>query len=257
MPNKYYYHVTTKDKLDAIMKEGLKPTIGKNSASVNEDEPAIYLSNRRDIPYWSILLRTDTVLKIDSRGIDLDEWSWTYDNYEEFRTHKPISPQWITKSSRPNKAESFAAMRDLAKSYIYTLSYMCFAAIRTEWSWLNDDLSAEGETRVIEAAKTIAGDITANLEIMSYIDFGTITQREIARVVRKHSNDACYITFADSYFSKDSDPDVPDAGKRCWQHLANIEMEEMKDACLELHKFIKKVIPPYVRRLPGIGGFAM
>lgn len=257
MHNKYYYHVTTKDKLPDIMKDGLKPMVGENASAVNEEEPAVYLCRRRDIPYWLVLTNGNTVLKIDRHGLNLPLKSWAYDNYEEYTTDKGIDPKWISRTPFPGRHDRLEAMRDLARSHVYALSYMCFSALRTEWQWLTDNLSEEAEAELINDAKVIAEDITINIGIMSRIDFTAISQQEIAKIVRGHSNNDCYVTFADSYFNKDLNPDIPDAGKRCWQHLANVELPELKDACLKLHKFIKKVIPPYVRRLPGIGGFAM
>ena len=257
MPSKYYYHVTTRDKLPLIFKEGLKPMIGKNSSTVNEDDPAIYLCRRRDVPHWLILTQGDVVLKIDEQGLDMPLWSWSYDNYDEYRTETPIDPKWISKAGFPGKQARLSAMQDLARSHIYAISYMCFAALQTEHRWLRENLSEEQEARTILDAKIISDDIKTNVGIMSHIDFSTITRKEIAKIVREHSNEDCYVTFADSYYNKDFNPDIPDAGKRCWEHLANLEMDELKEAGKELRGFIRKVIPAYVRKLPNIGGFSM
>lgn len=259
--NKYYYHVTTRDRLPAILERGLVPMIGENSTNAGEGLPAIYLSPPKSVPHWFILTRADVVLRIDPRGLDLPLKTWQYgdepDFYHELRTSKPVAPEWISVYKKPDAKHLAGAMRTLADGYVYALSHLCYSALRLERTLMNACLSDTDINMVLEDAAGVADTITSNLRIMSCIDFSTLSQKEIAKNVRDYSNEACYVTFADSYYDKRLNPDIPDAGKRCWQHLANVQVDVLREPCRELNRFIKKTIPPYVRWLPGIGGFAM
>ena len=66
---KYLYHITAYKNLPSILKNGLKPAIGEHSKLVHETEPAIFLCNHRDIPYWKIILGISTVLQIDETAV--------------------------------------------------------------------------------------------------------------------------------------------------------------------------------------------
>ena len=259
--NKYYYHVTTQDRLPAILEKGLQPMIGENSVNAGENVPAIYLSPPKSVPHWFILTHADTVLRIDPKGLDLPLKAWQYGDepnyYHELRTSRPIAPEWISVYRKPDARHLANAMKSLADGYVYALSHLCYSALRLERMLMDDRLSGMDADVILDDAACIAGAITSNLKIMSGIDFSTLSQKEIAKSVRDYSNEACYVTFADSYYNKNINPDIPDAGKRCWQHLANVQVEVLKGPCRELNRFIRKTIPPYVRWLPGIGGFAM
>lgn len=56
MKSKYLYHITTKEHLPLIQQLGLIPMIGENSRIGGEPEPAVYLCERADLPFWKILL---------------------------------------------------------------------------------------------------------------------------------------------------------------------------------------------------------
>ena len=52
----YLYHLTNKENLPNIFKNGLELRIGHNSKQVHEKEPFIYLCRYCDIPYWKAIL---------------------------------------------------------------------------------------------------------------------------------------------------------------------------------------------------------
>lgn len=60
----YLYHLTNKNLLSNILKEGLVPNIGISSKMADEPEPAIFLCDNNSLPYWQILLDRDILLKI-------------------------------------------------------------------------------------------------------------------------------------------------------------------------------------------------
>ena len=64
---KYLYHLTKPEYLDRILAEGLKPIIGDNSKLVDDMVPACHMCEKKDLPYWNLLLdRPGALLKIDS-----------------------------------------------------------------------------------------------------------------------------------------------------------------------------------------------
>lgn len=69
-----FYHVTTKDKLEAIQREGLLPKIGSSSLLAGETEAAVYLCSYKGIAYWSIVLDAPVVLKVRLESEQLKSW---------------------------------------------------------------------------------------------------------------------------------------------------------------------------------------
>jgi hypothetical protein len=85
------YHLTTKNNLDSILKNGLIPQIGKNSSFVGEEDPYIYLSNLDDIHIWSIIFKDyDICITVDVDEQEVEEYK--YEIYSEF-LYKQIIPK--------------------------------------------------------------------------------------------------------------------------------------------------------------------
>lgn len=70
IPNKLY-HVTTKESAAHIINTRLLPQIGDNSRKAGEEDPVVFLCNRKDILYWMFILGYDTVLEIDSMNTSI------------------------------------------------------------------------------------------------------------------------------------------------------------------------------------------
>ena len=46
-----FYHLTTEDNANSILKDGLIPHIGERSQSVRELKKHVYLCNEEDVPF--------------------------------------------------------------------------------------------------------------------------------------------------------------------------------------------------------------
>ena len=117
--NEIFYHVTYPENVAQILQEGLHTQIGPRSLSVEEDEPSVYLCREQDIPYWMILLGATEVLKIE--GVARDTLNgFSYDTYKEFLSSQDIPAECV--SAVKIEVDLEAAMKDLCKSYMYSLS---------------------------------------------------------------------------------------------------------------------------------------
>ena len=67
---RYLYHLTDTNTAKRILQEGLKPLIGERSRIVEEEEARIYLSDKKSIPYWKILLEKNVLLRIDAEKLN-------------------------------------------------------------------------------------------------------------------------------------------------------------------------------------------
>ena len=50
-----FYHITTPECVDSILKNGLMAQIGENAKLVGTEDPYVYLCYEKDIPFWMIL----------------------------------------------------------------------------------------------------------------------------------------------------------------------------------------------------------
>ena len=200
MKEKYYYHITDKEHLPAILKFGLKPMIGENSNLVNETNPAIYLCRRKDIPYWKILLGKTVVLRIE--GIEIpNENCYKYSNYSEYLYFDDISADKIKRVyfSEPSKQ----AMRNLCLSYISSFNQCAVAAAR------HYTYPDQGHDERLECLLNVC------LAGARKLDYSVLTQGDLRKEL-KEWGDNCAYTFVDMYMN---------SGKRLYQKL----VEYLKD----------------------------
>lgn len=77
---KKMYHITSKENLDEIMSKGLIPLKGNNPEINNEEDPAIYLCDYKDIWIWKLILDKDVVLEISN----IDKYDVKFNRYLGF-----------------------------------------------------------------------------------------------------------------------------------------------------------------------------
>lgn len=101
---KYLYHLTRPEYLGQILTEGLKPMIGNNSKRVNEEKPMIYLTEKKYLPYWNILLgQPGILLRIDMSYVKVEKFhEWTYSFYKEYISDELIPKEAISIVKSPN-----------------------------------------------------------------------------------------------------------------------------------------------------------
>lgn len=64
----YLFHITPKDKLDSILKNGLLPSVGRHCKMVSDDTPpVIFMCQEKDIGFWCRCFKDseNVVLKVN------------------------------------------------------------------------------------------------------------------------------------------------------------------------------------------------
>lgn len=239
-----YYHVTKSKYLDSIRKDGLIAKRGDNAILCTERKPAIFLSDERSIPHWLILTESDTVLSVDLS--EPPEESFEYECYKEFITYKDIPKNTMKEHPLPKEPEMNKAMAELAENYFYTINNICYTMLRCE------KLHDINPDDIQEMCQCVNGTI----EIAKRINFKTVPQKEYVRMIKDYSNEECGISFADYYYVGADRNQIPDAGKRCFEHLPNMA-EPFRETALKLHAFITKTFSKQVLHVQDIGGFWM
>lgn len=121
----YLYHVTTEENAKSILKNGLIPKIGERSQLVGETEKYVYLCERKDVPFWSLILDKPVVLRVEMKNGEIDENNvYRYSYYSETLTESVIPAERIRKS-RVSKNLTDKQMNDLALSYVDAISIVC------------------------------------------------------------------------------------------------------------------------------------
>lgn len=116
------YHVTSKEKLDSIMAEGLIPLIGENSKRVGEFGKHVYLCSEDHVGYWKIILGRKVVLRVNVIN-ESDLKKHEYGLYDEYMYDWNIPPENIELSDIKTSKQQ---IQHLCYSYVVKYqSNMC------------------------------------------------------------------------------------------------------------------------------------
>lgn len=237
------YHTTKKELLPGIMKDGLKPAVRDNAMLCDEDENVVWLCPEGSIPIWYILLKNDTVIRINGMPDDEVTGHRAYTGYDEYWTDKEIPASRLSLVNLPTRQELHEAMQYLTKGYMHIMSYDCIALIRADESW-------DGPDRVAK----IAEYTLKNLEIIKRLDFSVNSQETYRKEILRISNDECGFTFSDYYYPGCDPGKYPDAGRRCFERIANLP-GKLGDAGRQYSAFIRKTFSDAVLYPTDIGGY--
>ena len=91
----YYYHLTQPEFVSTIQKEGLKPMLGKRSKSIGDKEERLCLCSESSIDAWSIMLGTNTVIKVVVPDEDKMELIDQGNVSDEYNYDGVIPPEYI------------------------------------------------------------------------------------------------------------------------------------------------------------------
>lgn len=237
------YHTTKKELLPGIMKNGLRPMLGSDALLCNEDSKSIWLCPKESIPFWCILLKNDTVLRIDRIPDDKLTGHASYTGYEEYWTDDKIPAACLSISDQPTPQELHGTMQILTKDFIDFMSHDCITLIRADESW-------DGPEKIDRTAKNVLN----NLEIIKRLDFSVNDQETYRKEVLRISNDECGFTFSDYYYPGCDHGKYPDAGRRCFEHIANLP-GKLGEAGRQYGAFIRKTFNDAVLYPTDIGGY--
>lgn len=115
------YHVTKRENVNSILRNGLIPQIGKSSAMINETHNFTYLCRHEDIPYWMILTESNSAVCVDVSGMTMT--CREYGLYNEYVCSQAIPSYRIsqcTDFTHPDESHWYDIV------YLYTLN-ICMA----------------------------------------------------------------------------------------------------------------------------------
>lgn len=225
----YLYHVTSPLSTWEIMKKGLIPQIGTHTEMNMQTKPAVFLCEKKDVPYWAKLLGKNTALRIDTDKLDKDliEGPYQYTNYSEYLYGKPIPVTAIA----PAKFKKLTPEQEKKQclEYIYTASHACEKIARY---YLDRNIDAEYKKDIelfIESA------IPCMLYTAGKMDFSLVSEKDMRDTVRK---------IADGGFPFTDRCDFQNENCRLYEKLTQYGTDRFSGIRLQLHDFIKNTFAP-------------
>lgn len=219
-----FYHLTDRESVPLILKNGLQPQIGKNSQIVQESKSYVYLCDAQSIPYWSILLGKNTVLQVCIPDEYLFD-TYTYDGYSEIVLWRTISPQFISRAEMTLKTEP--AMQHLCVSHLTLISSFCADCAR-----YYSVSFCEGLYHTAEFFDSIRHDGEVVLNALRRLDYGVVDTQVLEYELRQLGEDGEY-TLCDTYFGED---------KRLWEKLPEYETDALTDVRSIIHGLLKTTL---------------
>jgi len=97
---RYLYHVTKRDNVPRILREGLLPAAGRNALSAGDAAPGVYLCERRQAAVWALVLDADAFVKVRTDGLDALIMN-DYDSLREYVSYGSIAPERLSPCDVP------------------------------------------------------------------------------------------------------------------------------------------------------------
>ena len=213
-----FYHLTTEEKLEKILKEGIRPQLGDKSSLVHEKEPAIYLCKKDDLPYWKILLQRPFFLEIV--GVDEEQTQkFKYDYYNEYLYKKTISPDQIKSVNPASNIVADFAMTNLCLSYLYSFSRYVVAC---------------ATYYVQEQPEARYGQIKAMtdslLAVLPHLNYSVLQKSSIRKALKEYGEDGEY-ALTDAYEG---------SGYKLWEMLIHYPEDEFTEGRTTIYNFLAK-----------------
>lgn len=200
---KYLYHLTKPEYLDQILAEGIKPIIGDNSKLVDDMVPICHMCERKDLPYWNLLLdKPGALLKINS--------SYLYENEileRDYHLYKEKMYSRLIPKEAVSVVNGFdlslenidvARRQEFKLSVINSVSGICELISRLV-------LNSESEY-FLENYKDVKICASTARRVISLIDFTEITPKKLQNELIRLVDDCGVSTFCDlDYINFDSD----------------------------------------------------
>lgn len=215
----YYYHLTQPEFVTTIQKEGLKPMLGERSKSIGDKEERLCLCSESSIDAWSIMLGTNTVIKIAVPDEDKMELVDQGNVSDEYNYDGVIPPEYIVDifSMKPKKV----VLNKLRYSYIWGLSEFCTYCAR----YYTELDSENADEEYLDALKEA-------IQVLCYPEMPKEARKEILKSI---GNQGAY-TFCDDYYVK------VEAGKpikRLYQMLTEYPEDDLTEIRTTINKLIK------------------
>lgn len=231
MKTKYLYHVTTREHAKEILKKGLIPKIGPNSKLVKESEPTVYLCERKDVPYWRMMLSRPTVLAVDMniiRQLDITDnvIHHEYKRYSEYRITAHIKPEFIKRTHISHDRDE-QINRELCLSYLIDISDICKRC--AEYYTYQYDYDDDYDYDICSPYDNLKIQMNAMLTVLKTINYQAVCSEDIRNALQDFGESGEY-TFCDTYNHTD---------KKLYQKLIEYPNDDLRPLRHELYDYIK------------------
>ena len=236
MAQQYFYHIAERKNIDKILEQGLIPKIGRNSRAVNEEKPRVYLSNKRSLFYWGLIVKDPVVLRIESSYMkkhNIKISHKNYGDYAEWFCYENIPAESIEVTSiKPGLSED--QNQDLCLSHLGLLSSACKKLAYYE---LYHDCEDENTRKIARQRRTKAlAECRILNRILPRLDFKKVSNDEIIKLIQKQSHKGICV-FSDTYSPYECFDEKEDL--RLWQ-LLGLSENANRDT-KQLYKLLQKI----------------
>lgn len=152
----YYYHLTQPEFVSTIQKEGLKPMLGKRSKSIGDKEERLCLCSESSIDAWSIMLGTNTVIKVVVPDEDKMELIDQGNVSDEYNYDGVIPPEYIVDIFTVNPSKII--LNKLRYNYMWGLSEFCTYCARY-YTELDSENTDEEYLDALKEAIQVTGEL--------------------------------------------------------------------------------------------------
>ena len=239
---RYLYHLTDTNTAKRILQEGLKPLIGERSRIVEEEEARIYLSDKKSIPYWKILLEKNVLLRIDAEKLNPEKLDhYPYQEYEEWTYSEPIQPEWIH-VSRANTEISPEQYKELCLSFLDSISQVCVQFAR--YVSYYDDPELDWREYAENCKESCMSSCKVLQHTLTKLDFSCLDNKKLQEHL-KAAGDGAY-TLCDFYEFEWNDHPI-----RLWQLLGTHKLANSSTKWL--YAWLRHTFPRKLRVNTGGG----
>lgn len=244
LPN-YMYHLTRKELVPKILREGIIPSLGHNTESVG-DMPGVYLCPGDDVWCWAIQLGRNALIRISTskcEEIGFEESDYGFHSKEWFTT-SAIPAEAIEEVEMPPVTKD--QMAEFTKQLMWTLSGICCEAARI----LQEIAELKKNNYVPEFAmrnELYGLSMTAAIYtgILSRTDTLALSVRHGTELLLKEIGDGSY-AFCDTYMN---------TKRRLWEILDDESIpEQYRKETGALKKAMQVKLEPYLYL--NTGGFS-
>ena len=214
--NEYLYHLTKSDNIPSIYVYGIVPQIGQHSKLAGEEKPDVFLCEKKDIPFWQIILglTEDAVaIQVDVSKMELRELE--HGSIKEYRTEDVIEPERIEKIlCLHTPPESY--MQELCLQCLETLSQACMACVHYY----------EGDKDY--SLGNVQSMLKAFVGMMDSLDFKKVPAGEKQKKVSDIGKRG--YAFSDKYY---------DTGLRLWEQLIWFPRDETEPLRRQIYNYVR------------------
>lgn len=223
-----YYHLTSSDKIESILKNGLIPRIGDNSSIVNERKPAIYLCKKDDLPYWKILLgdKMNIIIEI-TNGHVMSNSFMNYLKYKEWLKFSKITPNHLKVVNMD--IDTSDALENLRKSHIRMISEFCVLCAK----YYTESHRYYGDKEIHDEIEHLSKYLKSVLPRLKYEDASQSAIRDFVYT----DGDSGEFTLSDLYCPSHATEEQK--SKRLWEMLSEYPDDDLSDSIRDVQSFIR------------------